>query len=43
VGVIWREKKIPVTRYVCASCGFTEEWIEPGEDLDAVKENYEPL
>ena len=27
---------INVNRYVCCSCGFTEEWID-GEDIEAAK------
>ena len=27
---------VPVNRYVCGSCGFTEEWIER-EDIEKVR------
>jgi predicted nucleic-acid-binding Zn-ribbon protein len=29
-----------LTRYVCSSCGFSEEWIEKKEDLEALKKWY---
>lgn len=29
-----------VSRYVCCSCGFTEEWIENDDDLKRIKEKY---
>ncbi|MFO0902912.1 MAG: hypothetical protein U0939_07935 [Pirellulales bacterium] len=28
---------IPVCRYVCAACGFSEEWIDDPEDLQQLK------
>lgn len=31
---------VPVNRYVCSSCGFTEEWIDR-EDLYDLQKNYE--
>ena len=30
---------IPVDRYLCLNCGFSEEWIEP-EHLPALEEKY---
>ena len=30
---------VPVNRYVCATCGFTEEWVDL-EDIDKVKKAY---
>lgn len=32
---------VKVTRYVCAECGFSEEWIENSEDINKLKENFE--
>src|SRR5947208_16606493 len=31
---------VKVTRYLCGSCGFSEEWIDSPEDLHKLKENY---
>ena len=31
---------IPVTRYVCGACGYTEEWIDDPEDLEYLKDRY---
>ena len=28
---------IPVTRYVCCACGYSEEWIDKPEDLKKLK------
>jgi hypothetical protein len=29
-----------VTRYLCASCGFSEEWIESVDDIARIKKKY---
>ena len=29
-----------VTRYVCATCGFTEEWIDNINDLEKIREKF---
>jgi predicted RNA-binding Zn-ribbon protein involved in translation (DUF1610 family) len=29
-----------VTRYLCASCGFSEEWVESADDIARIKKNY---
>ena len=29
-----------VTRYVCASCGYSEDWIDSAEDLAKIKLKY---
>lgn len=31
---------ITVTRFVCTSCGFSEEWIESPEDLETLAEKF---
>ncbi len=31
---------VKVTRYLCASCGFTEEWIDSTEDIGNLKKKY---
>jgi|GEM_PF-1443219 len=30
---------VKVTRYLCGSCGFSEEWIDAPEDLHSSKKN----
>lgn len=34
-------KKIYVSRYVCVSCGYSEEWIEKEEDLEYLAKKAE--
>ena len=29
-----------VTRYLCAQCGFSEEWVDSASDLQAVREKH---
>ncbi|MGH6642361.1 MAG: hypothetical protein ACRED3_06645 [Bradyrhizobium sp.] len=29
-----------VTRYLCASCGFSEEWIDSVDDIARIKKKY---
>lgn len=29
-----------VTRYLCASCGFSEEWVDSADDIAKVKKAY---
>lgn len=31
---------VPVTRYVCISCGFVEDWVDVPEDREKIKERY---
>ncbi|MGO9543741.1 MAG: hypothetical protein ACLPPF_02980 [Rhodomicrobium sp.] len=31
---------VKVTRYLCASCGFSEEWIDSPEDIAKLKKKY---
>ena len=31
---------IPVTRYVCSQCGFSEEWIDSPADLEKLRQKY---
>ena len=33
-------RTVKVTRYLCGSCGFSEEWIDSAEDLQKLKEEY---
>jgi transposase-like protein len=30
-----------LTRYLCASCGFVEQWVESADDIAKVKRKYE--
>ena len=36
----WSFRTVKVTRYLCGSCGFSEEWIDAPEDLHKLKEKY---
>jgi hypothetical protein len=36
----WAVNGIPVTRYLCGSCGYIEQWIDAAEDIDRIKEYY---
>jgi predicted nucleic-acid-binding Zn-ribbon protein len=31
---------VAMTRFVCCRCGYSEEWVEAGDDLAAVKKRY---
>lgn len=31
---------VKVTRYLCASCGFSEEWVESIDDIASIKKKY---
>jgi len=31
---------VKVTRYLCASCGYTEEWIDDPNDIEKLKKYY---
>jgi hypothetical protein len=33
---------IDMTRYLCTSCGFMEEWIDSADDIATLRRNYEP-
>lgn len=33
-------KMIPVTRYLCGSCGFSEEWVDDPKGLALLKKKY---
>jgi predicted RNA-binding Zn-ribbon protein involved in translation (DUF1610 family) len=33
-------RAVKVSRYLCGSCGFSEEWIDSAEDLRKLKEKY---
>ena len=32
--------KIPVIRYVCCGCGYTENWVETRRDLEKLNETF---
>ncbi len=31
---------VKVTRYLCASCGFSEEWIDSADDIAKIRKKY---
>lgn len=31
---------VPVTRYLCLNCGYSEEWVESEEDLEIIRRKY---
>jgi ribosomal protein S27AE len=31
---------VKVTRYLCGSCGFSEEWVDSADDIARVKKRY---
>jgi hypothetical protein len=31
---------VPVARYVCSRCGYTEEWIDNKDDIEKLKKKY---
>ena len=33
-------RTVKVTRYLCGSCGFSEEWIDAPTDMHKLKEKY---
>jgi ribosomal protein S27AE len=33
-------KRVPVTRYVCGNCGYTEEWVEAQADIARLKRKF---
>jgi predicted nucleic-acid-binding Zn-ribbon protein len=33
-------KMVPVTRYLCANCGFSEEWVEDQKGLELLKKKH---
>lgn len=33
-------RKIPVIRYVCTSCGYTENWVESANELREIRKAF---
>jgi hypothetical protein len=33
---------VKITRYLCAVCGFCEQWVEAADDLAKIKKKYGP-
>jgi hypothetical protein len=33
---------VKVTRYLCAACGFSEEWVDAPDDIAKIKKKYAP-
>ncbi len=38
-GLTWFNA-VKVARYLCASCGFSEEWVDSADDIAKVKKKY---
>jgi predicted nucleic-acid-binding Zn-ribbon protein len=36
----WDFAGIPVTRYLCGSCGYIEQWIDEAKEIDEIKDYY---
>jgi hypothetical protein len=36
----WPWNTVQVTRYLCTSCGFVEQWIDSANDIARVKKKY---
>ena len=32
---------VPVTRYLCGACGFSEEWIDEIENIEKIRMKYQ--
>lgn len=32
--------KIPVIRYVCCTCGYTENWVETQQERDEIRRTF---
>ena len=37
---LWSSKRVPVTRYMCANCGFTEEWIDEASHIAELRQRF---
>jgi predicted nucleic-acid-binding Zn-ribbon protein len=33
---------IPVSRYLCSHCGYSEEWVDSDSDLQKLRDKYRP-
>jgi len=33
-------QRVAVSKFVCANCGFIEEWVENANDLDKLRRDY---
>jgi len=33
--------RIPVTRYMCCHCGYSEEWVDSPEDIAKIEKSYD--
>ena len=31
---------VPVTRYLCGSCGYSEEWIDSPQDIERIRADH---
>ena len=40
LSVFTLRRKIPVIRYVCAQCGYVENWVEKAEERKSIRETF---
>jgi predicted RNA-binding Zn-ribbon protein involved in translation (DUF1610 family) len=40
IGIMGPWSAVRVTRYLCAACGFIEEWIDSADDIAKLKTKY---
>lgn len=36
----WVSSAVPVSRYICLTCGFVEEWVDNPHDLARLADKY---
>ena len=37
---IWPTVAVPITRYLCSTCGYLEEWVDSPENIAKVRDQY---
>ena len=37
---VWTRRPINLTRYLCAACGFSEQWIEDTDGIARLKQKF---
>jgi hypothetical protein len=42
IGMLGATNAVGVTQYLCASCGYIEEWVDSSDDIAKVKKVYSP-
>ena len=38
--IISSMRRVPVTRFLCTECGYSEEWVESEKNLELIKEKF---